>query len=236
MSEHPHEDRLHDLIEGALGPDERKAIEAHLAGCVPCRAEVAYIHELLAGLAALPRSVAPPRDLRPGIWQQIDAEDDGLARGVEAATGAGVHGQSAVVAVRPRFGHRTLVSARWPLAAAAVLIVVLTSAITMFLEDRTAGPSLGGGVADATPGETFTASDVSAVESRYLTATQELQQLLDEQRAQLSPETVRLLEENLLLIDRALLEVRDALAIQPGDADLSRILFATWEKKLDLLR
>jgi hypothetical protein len=30
--------------------------------------------------------------------------------------------------------------------------------------------------------------------------------------------------------------VRDALAIQPGDADLSRILFATWEKKLDLLR
>ncbi|MGH7501610.1 MAG: anti-sigma factor family protein [Longimicrobiales bacterium] len=230
MSAHPHEDRLQDLVEGVLSTDERAAIEAHLADCAACRADVDSMREVVTRLAALPRDIAPAHDLRGGIWQKIDEEYDAID------PGTAVPRRAETAALRPRFGQRTLASARYVLAAAAVVLVVLTSALTLLVQRRTAGQPMAGPIDDGPAGATQLAGDMSAVEARYRVATQELQQLLDEQRTQLSPETVRLLEENLLIIDRALTETREALAIQPGNIDLSRILFATWEKKLDLLR
>ena len=63
--------RLDDWLDGALAGDAAREVEAHLAGCAACRERERQLRQLLAHAAALPRSVAPPRDLWPGIAEQV---------------------------------------------------------------------------------------------------------------------------------------------------------------------
>jgi anti-sigma factor RsiW len=63
------EARLSEYVDGTLAADARALVETHLAGCTGCRAGVAELCALLAGAAALPRSIEPPRD----FWAQIAA-------------------------------------------------------------------------------------------------------------------------------------------------------------------
>ena len=55
-------------------------------------------------------------------------------------------------------------------------------------------------------------------------------------RDALSPETLRLIEENLRLIDVALEQSRAALSADPGNSTARALAVAVLEKKLDLLR
>ncbi|HET9317949.1 MAG TPA: zf-HC2 domain-containing protein [Vicinamibacteria bacterium] len=64
-------DRLDDYMDGDLSEAEFQEVELHLAGCADCAAEHAFLGELLAGAASLPKSVAPPRDLWPGIAARL---------------------------------------------------------------------------------------------------------------------------------------------------------------------
>ncbi len=57
-----------------------------------------------------------------------------------------------------------------------------------------------------------------------------------ERRAQLDPETVKVVEDNLKLIDAAVQRARSALAKDPASAFLTRQLDNALEKKVDLLR
>ena len=58
---------LDDYVDGALGEAAFQEVELHLAGCADCAAEHRMLRELLDRAAALPRAVAPPRDLWPGV-------------------------------------------------------------------------------------------------------------------------------------------------------------------------
>ncbi|MFQ6133813.1 MAG: anti-sigma factor family protein [Armatimonadota bacterium] len=60
---------LPDYEVGALRPDRRAAVEAHLAGCHACRAELRLLRETGALLARAP-SHEPPADL----WQRVQRE------------------------------------------------------------------------------------------------------------------------------------------------------------------
>ena len=62
---HLDEERLNDLVDGRLPPDEAARVDAHLARCDLCRRTVREIRALNAELAALPREIRPKRDLRP---------------------------------------------------------------------------------------------------------------------------------------------------------------------------
>jgi hypothetical protein len=59
--------RYHD---GELSPDDRSAVEAHLAGCPACAGELAAIAELAEAVLALPEP-EPPGDLWPGIARRL---------------------------------------------------------------------------------------------------------------------------------------------------------------------
>jgi Putative zinc-finger len=67
---------------GALGPDETRAVDAHLAGCADCRAEVAEISELHAMLGEVPPEAfldGPPEDgdlLLQRTLRQVRSERD----------------------------------------------------------------------------------------------------------------------------------------------------------------
>ena len=70
----------------------------------------------------------------------------------------------------------------------------------------------------------------------YDAAVHELRTLLNDNRARLDTATVRVLEQSLFKIDRAILEAERALAADPGNAYLSGHLAQTRLRKLDLLR
>ena len=71
---------------------------------------------------------------------------------------------------------------------------------------------------------------------QYASAASELSAELERARGRLAPATVRIIERNLAVIDSALAETRRALAQDPGNATLERLVIAAWRQKMDFLR
>ncbi len=70
----------------------------------------------------------------------------------------------------------------------------------------------------------------------YDAAVAELEQVIDDTRDQLDTATVRVIEENLMKIDRAIAQAQRALAQDPASVYLSEHLAATMQQKLEFLR
>jgi anti-sigma factor RsiW len=223
MTTHLNEAVLNALVDGELDDAARTRAEAHVATCARCAADHAALRALLHDVGALQRGVAPARDLLPGIHAAIDAATSGRTA---AATQAHVEGRR-----KPRFADRSIRSVRWALAAAALALAALSATVTALLVRPSDRPLIATDTAVGVP-----AGELRRLEARFIVATSELEEVLDAERAQLAPETVRILEESLAIVDAALAEAREALAADPGNAALSEMLMATYEKKLDLLR
>jgi len=59
---------LNEYVDGTLAARDRASVEAHLAECAGCRTAVAELRALVAGAAALPKTIEPSRDL----WATIE--------------------------------------------------------------------------------------------------------------------------------------------------------------------
>lgn len=81
-----------------------------------------------------------------------------------------------------------------------------------------------------------TTAVAASLDPRYDATVAELQQLLTHERGQLDTSTVRILEQNLAVIDRALGEARRAVAKDPANPYLQAHLASTMRRKVDLLR
>jgi anti-sigma factor RsiW len=209
--------RLDDHVDGELDESARLGVEAHLASCPSCREEERRQRALLDQAARLPREAGPARDLWPGIARRLETRPS-----------------------RPL----PLGISWFPALAAAALLIALSSAVTAFLmrgsQDRGAEPAL---VAASTPTpQTIpvaveeAASSLREVELEYERAAQALLASLERRGDQLSPETLGAIRGSLVTIDGALARVRMALAEDPGNASLMRMLTATHRKKIDVLR
>jgi anti-sigma factor RsiW len=60
-------ERIDDLVDGALDSETAAALTLHLAGCADCARERDALLELKRAARALPRAIAPARDLWPAI-------------------------------------------------------------------------------------------------------------------------------------------------------------------------
>jgi anti-sigma factor RsiW len=67
------EDLLDELVDGALAPADRRAVEDHVARCAHCRDGLEARRTLARQVAGLPRSIDPPRDLLPSIRERARA-------------------------------------------------------------------------------------------------------------------------------------------------------------------
>jgi anti-sigma-K factor RskA len=191
--------RFDAYVAGTLSSAEAAALESHLDGCLTCHEVLAHHERALGATDALPRSVAPPTDLWPGIEREL--------------------------ASRRRFRGRVAVPG-WLLAAAAVLLIAVSSGGTAWLlSNRLTGRPF----APAT-------GNLTALEAQYSAASAELTEALEKARARLSPETVATIERSLRIIDEALTESRQALARDPGNQALGQLVVAAWRQKVDLLR
>lgn len=202
---------LDDEVSGELEGPLAAELHSHLESCSGCQEEASRLRELLASVAALPRVIEPQRDLWPAIAARLGSEGH------------------TVVAPRRRL-------LAWAgLAAAAVLLIGLTAVITARLvrpglesEARwVSGPDVQPVVASG--------HDFEAAFGEYERAASSLRAVLAERRAQLAPATLRVVEDNLAIIDVSLGDLREALRAHPDNPELSLLLASTYRRQIDLL-
>jgi hypothetical protein len=169
------------------------------------------LNDLLAEVAALPRSIEPPA----GSWASIKSEINTTKRARIAWW------------QRPAF-----------LAAAALLLVATSSIVTAIAMNRRGtepAPQVARLEPDTSSG-TASLAQFTTKESDYLRAVNDLSAALESQKESLSPETIRTLRESIKIIDAAILEARSALAADPANKTLMEMLANSYEQKVDLLK
>ena len=202
-------DRYDDYLDGLLETAEAAEMGQHLASCRSCNDELDGLRELRKRTAALPRSLEPSRDLWPGIAARISQEK----------------------VVRGRFGRRAFLA-----AAAAVLIV--SSVVTAYLIGRSQAVVTveSPAVVESGPSEVLLASFEGLGVDDYLVTRSELLDALEARRHELSPATMDVVMENLLLIDQAMDRIAEALGEDPGNEFLMKQLAGAYRRQIDLLQ
>jgi anti-sigma factor RsiW len=211
---------LDDYVTGDLSEEARPPVEEHVVGCALCAAEVESVKRILARGAELPKSVDPPADAWSNILSAISRDEF-------------------VVGAESPVSRSVLRQRRYVLAAAAILIAVLSSAGTaLYLNGHYSGVRNRSAAASNSSAEATPASLAAFTieENSYLRTASMLQDLLDQQEASLAPETVVQLKASLRTIDEAILEARNALARDPANKLLVQMLSASYRQKVDLLR
>jgi anti-sigma factor RsiW len=201
--------RLSEYLDGELGNDERAALEAHLATCGQCYATLAELREVVAHAKAL-----VDREPAKDLWA-------GIRAGMTPAHGAGAHRPAKPAMRRFSFSVPQL------LAACLALVLISGGGVWMALKPSTTVPLRG------TPGTTITPV---AWTSPTDVAVAELQDALARNESRLDTATVRVVRQNLAVIDRAIAEARVALEHDPGNTYLNLHLADTMRRKVELLR
>lgn len=217
-------ERLSEYLNGDLGRADALAMEAHLAECVACRTVLAELEEIVRAAEAL-GPVQPERDLWPGIAAAL-APAPGQARGADVIAFPG--GERA----RRRVGLFFTVP---QMAAAAVALVAISAAATAWAGAGVAGRG------DVPPmaaegASTARVADVAQPPEELAREMQGLEAVFAEARDRLDPNTVRILEKNLGVIQRAIDESVRALAVDPANAFLRDHLERAYREKADFLR
>jgi len=205
--------RLSEYLDGELDSTERAALEAHLATCGACYATLSELRGVVAYAKTLVDS-EPATDLWPDIRARLvqSSEPRRHASGVRSR----------------RFTFTVP-----QLLAASIALVLLSS---------------GGAYMALRPGTSKVTPQPAAVRQQGImtvanvdrgttdAAIADLQATLTQNESRLDTTTVRIVRQNLAIIDRAIVEARIALQKDPGNAYLNLHLADTMRRKVELLR
>lgn len=204
-------DRLSEYLDGDLTEAERDELTRHLAQCASCTALLADLERVKAVAAALPH-VPPAADLWPAI-----------AAGIS---------RSNTVAF-----PRCYAFSVFQLAAAAALLAMLSAGAAWLTGRDPARRDLGTALPPASGVVTATSRPSrGSSHPSYDSAVAELSGVLAEGRERLDTATVRVLDQSLQAIDRAIAEGQRAVEADPASVYLNNHLSRTRRQKLDLLR
>jgi anti-sigma factor RsiW len=204
-------DRLSEYLDGELKGSERALLEAHLERCEDCQETLAGLRRVVTRARSL-EDRPPSADLWAGVAQRIGAQ------------------QSVTPAAR-----RRLTFSVPQLLAAGIALALLSASGAWMLHpavQTVAVQPASPGPADVT---VSTVSAPSAIRS-YDAAVSDLERLLEQGRGRLDTATVRVLEQNLAIIDRAIADARRAVAADSANVYLNTHLAETMRRKVDLLR
>ena len=170
------------------------------------------------------------------MWNDLRASIDRGKDVVLPVAGAALSPETSVLGA-----GRTPWFTRGVLAAAAVVLIALSSGITAILlrpETPAAGVAQtdGEAVRQESGAPSVLPASFRATEGEYARTIEELRLALAAQRSRLSPETIRTVDHSLAVIDSAIAEARTALLSDPGNRTLVDLLSASYQRKLDLLR
>jgi anti-sigma factor RsiW len=209
-------ERLSEYLDDELPPGERAALEAHLRGCVSCRTTLAQLERVVARARALDDR-APTTDLWPTVARRI-----GLVGGAPA----------------PRVRVPRRIAFTVPQLAAAALALALCSSAGAWLLLGRRAPGAGATAAGSGPGPNpaLVSTATYPTDQRYAAQVADLERALARGRGQLDTGTVRVIEKNLAIIDRAIRDAQSALAADPANSYLNLHLAREKRRKLELLR
>jgi len=202
--------RLSEYVDGELAADERVELERHLTICNECRTIVTDLGRL-RDLAGTLVDREPERDL----WPAINARIGGEAR---------------VLPLRRRWAF-TL-----PQLAAAAVLMLVVGAGGAAISLRGNGPAVRPGPAVIGPTDPGAVPMALTASTSFDDAVVDLERVLAERRDLLDTATVRVLEQSLRTIDRAIAQARAALVTDPNDPYLNAHLAETMRRKLNLMR
>jgi hypothetical protein len=232
-------DRLSEFQDDELSPAEHAACEAHLAECETCRVvlrELQYVTK--AARADVDRS--PAVDLWPGILARLETVQQDA--GLEMSTSNNVVPISTGAAAPIPFRPRRQISFTLPQLALAASLLIAVSAGVSYVA---AGRALSRPVPQEAPiqamAETMMPPSADVVpanfaDAQFDQAVLDLERILIEQRDELDPRTVVVIERNLTVIDDAIRQARAALDADPANTFLNSHLADARRRKLDLLR
>ena len=210
--------RLDEYLDGSLDRTGIAEVRAHVASCTACQEELRTLEGLRERARALPREIAPSRDLWSGIAARIEEASPPVID----------------IAVRRR---RPVIPWAWIAAAAVVLVVVSSGATALLLRgDRGAGPAAVASTPATGEARPVGLAAFASAEVEYANTVSALEAELAARRDRLQPETIAAVEQNLAIIDAAIAEARVALAADPSSANLPLLLSGVYLQKVELLR
>lgn len=208
--------RLSEYLDGELDKTEQAALEAHLATCGRCYATLGELQQVVARAKSLP-DTPPANDLWAGIR-------------------AGITEQSAVRLTpgrRPAVAHRRFSFSVPQLLAASVALMLLSGGgAWLALHSPSVTPQPGPTASTVRPRITAVATWTGRTDA----AIADLQTALNQNESRLDTATVRVVRQNLAIIDRAIADARIALQRDPSNAYLNLHLADTMRRKMELLR
>lgn len=210
---------LDDHVDGLLGAEQTAALEAHLAACPTCRAELAQLRALLEQAAALPAELLPERDLWGGIAAQIEHRTNASSPSPSPRRDEERRGG----VVSPPWHTRPRV-----LLLAAALLVGTTAVATRLISPPVE-PLAPLAQAPVEP------LPLRAWEQEMTTASVALDHTLEARKADLQPATIAIIEDNLRIIDSAIEDCRAALEQDPANTRMEGALLEAWQQRVDLL-
>jgi len=225
MSSNCSHDRLSEYIDGELTIEEQTVVEGHVAECPGCAKVLGELRRVVRRAEALDDR-PPGKELWAGVAARIGAsvKPDGTKTERPVPT--------PVISIGSR-ARRFAFSVPQLLAASIALVVISGSTVWLAVQNNT-------GQETSPPTERLAESEPltipAAVRTPYDDAAADLVRILESERDQLAPETIRAIEENLTIIDNAVARAREALANDPQSDYLREHLTQTMRQKLMLLR
>jgi anti-sigma factor RsiW len=210
---HLTEDERQTAADDSLSAERRADVEAHLAACDECTADVARIAEFMKRSREAQVSVAgPPLD---ELWSPIRAR-------IEATKVV------ALDAASPRPKERPLVLLAVAAAAAVVLATTLVIRVRPHEQQSAA-------IAQIAPDSSVLRAVADSTKA-YEAEAQILLDRLQIQRATMRPDAVAAVERNLRTVDVAIAELEDAIARDPNNPALRQLLATSYRQKVELLK
>jgi len=208
----PWRDRLSEYLDGDLTLSEQAELERHVDGCDTCRLAIEELREVVQRARDLPDR-KPERELWTGIAKRIE--------------------ETGVVDLAERRPRRKITFSIPQLLAAGVTLMMVTAGgvwLTFSPQPDSAATAM------TQVGAATEPAAILAAMPGFDAAVADLQVVLTERRDVLDSATVRVLEENLAVIDRAIAEAREALDRDPANAYLNQHLADNMWRKVRLLR
>src|SRR2546427_938386 len=204
-------DRLSEYLDGELTSPEGRAFEAHLAWCDACRTTLDELRRVVTNARALDDR-PPAADLWPAVAARI--------------------GLSARSKQRPAVRRFSFTVPQ--LAAASVVLALLSGSAAWLIVRRGTAPTPPVLVSERAPALRNASAYPGDV--RFDAQVADLERALARGRGRLDTATVRVIERNLRIIDRAIRGAQSALAADPANSYLNLHLAQEMRGKLDLLR
>ena len=217
-------EQLSNYLDGNLSSNDVKELEEHLTLCGDCRDVAQDLKGIVAEARALPL-IAPSDDLWLGIAARIRDPHEGFASTFSVTEESS---KTSFWGLRFSFSLPQL-------AAAGITLALVVGGLSWWTARNT----------EITPnfmayGGAATSESVLAASSHaYIDFSQEvssLKRILVEDGDKLDPETARVIEKNLKIIEEAIAQSRLALDNDPANLYVQEHLVATMGGKIKMLR